>query len=190
MTHVSRAEMKAIKARIASKKAKRAENVAFIAAVGDLNGRTVKATGGRRPEKAKKRPNPRKAAFARLKSNRDAFVMLRGKHRTGGRCEVGMVCKGLGDIQVVYHVFPAAMGNVIKHDQRNLLAACHSCNGGEYFARKRGSDAYLRRHRSILGDALFEELKAAQGRQQIGTKDAIERADEYARMIERGDWRL
>ena len=95
-------------------------------------------TGVRKRKSGRKRVPARKRAFARLKELRDTFVKLRAKYRTGGHCEVGMVCKGRGAIEVVYHVFPAAMGNAIKHDARNLLGSCNSCNGGEYFARKRG----------------------------------------------------
>lgn len=170
---VSRAEFQRILRLRAEKKAKRAEK--------------AKALWGK---KTRRKPSARKTAFKALKAARDMFVRLRGKHRNGGLCEVAMNCGGASPAEVVYHVFPAAMGNAIKHDHRNLLMACSRCNGAEYFARKRGaSEPFHNRHRAILGVTLWNELKAAQGRKQISTAEVREMTDRYNRMTEAGEWR-
>lgn len=141
------------------------------------------------PTKRKRRkPSARKSAFLRLKELCRTFVMLRAKHRTGGFCEVAMQCAGRGPIEVPYHVTPQAMGNALKYDERNLLGSCSSCNGSEYFARKRGASIYRERHAAILGP-VFAELEATAGRKQISTAEAVEMADKFKARIEAGEWR-
>lgn len=173
-----------------ARKARRIEKAlesAFIAdALGDSPKRFEDAHRTR--VRARSKPSARKRAFARLKALCHDFAKIRAKRRNGGRCEVAMACRGLGAIEVAYHVFPAAMGNAIKYDPRNILGACASCNGSEYFARKRGDDAYVVRHASILGEELFKELEALQGRKKISTPEAVEMADEYHRKIAAGEW--
>lgn len=191
MTRVSKAESARIRA--AARKARRAEKARENALL-DAMGSSQEADGTIRvpppPKRKRRKPSARKRAFLELKANRDEFVKLRGKYRTGGRCEVAMPCGGQGNIEVVYHVFPAAMGNAIKHDPRNLLAACSRCNGAEYFARKRGdSERFHARHRAILGESVWTELRDLQGRKQITTAEAREMAAEYRRKIEAGEWR-
>ena len=199
---VSRAAFRDALAKTKARKARRAENKGFQVAVkatasgsrltqdatlgvkGPLTPRTI-------VRRRRRKPSAKATALKTLKGVRNEFVLLRGKYRTGGRCEVGMVCRGTGAIEVVYHVFPAAMGNAIKHDARNLLAACSSCNGGEYFARKRGaSEVYHARHRAILGDALWSELRDLQGRKQLNIVEIREMTAAYRKQIETGAWRL
>ncbi len=189
---VSRAEFKAIRAMAAKKKARRAvkqaDNASLaLAANGDAPPRPAEAPKRPKPRKRRK-PSARKAAFKRLKDLCRDFVMLRAKHRTGGFCEVAMKCQGRGPIEVAYHVTPQAMGNNLKYDVRNLLGSCDSCNGSEYFARKRGSSIYRDRHAEILGP-VFAELEAAAGRRQINVVEAREMGDVLKAKIEAGEWR-
>lgn len=182
MAHLSRAEFIAIRkmaaAKTALKAAKRAVRVQENALL-----------SGVKPAKKKRRkPSARKTAFKRLKDLCKEFVMLRAKRRTGGFCEIAMACQGRGPLEVAYHVTPQAMGNALKYDDRNLLGACNSCNGSEYFARKRGSSIYRERHAVILGP-VFAELEAAAGRRSISTAEAREMADNFQTRIEKGEWR-
>jgi hypothetical protein len=182
---ISGEQFKKILAKTAEKKVKRAQKVLDNALLGIKSPQDAP----RKPIKTNKGPSTRKRAFARLKANCINFVLLRAKHRTGGFCEVGIVCKGRGPIELWYHVTPQAMGNALKYDDRNILGSCRSCNGGEYFARKRGSNVYKMRHAEILGAEHFTWLEANQGRKQISTAEANEMADVYAARIEWGDWR-
>ena len=140
--------------------------------------------------KSNKRTRTRKAVFALLWATCRTFVLLRAKYRTGGYCEVGLACGGAGPIEVAYHVFAAKLGNDIKYDERNLLGACDRCNGSEYFARKRDDHRkFDKRHKEILGEALYNALEGLAGRKQIITAEAIEMTERFKMMIERGDWR-
>ena len=205
---VSKAEYKAVIAKIKARKAKRAEKRLELAASPtpphapaasqDATGgaiapqnqamplRAVKRGKGAKP---KKKVPARKAAFKRLKDLCRDFVLLRAKHRTGGFCEVAVQCQGRGPIEVPYHVTPQALGNALKYDDRNMLGSCRSCNGSEYFARKRGSNIYRDRHAAILGPE-FPVLEAQAGRKKISTVEAIEMGDSFKARIEAGQWRV
>lgn len=130
----------------------------------------------------------RRQAFNRLKAICKEFVLLRAKHRNHNRCEVGIACGGVGDIEVWYHIFPQVKGNAIKYDERNILGSCNSCNAGEYDERKNGGSIYDQRHLLILGLALFIELKTLQGRRQISTIEANLMADRFEELIDRRIW--
>lgn len=136
-----------------------------------------------------KRISARRQAFNRLESNCRQYILLRAQSRTLGFCEIGITCGGRGDIEVWYHIFPQASGNALKYDARNILGSCCSCNAGEYHSRKK--DDYIRyesRHRYILGDLVFQELKATEGRRQIPTVEANQIADLYEKKIHQKDW--
>lgn len=131
-----------------------------------------------------KRTSSRRLAFNRLISTCRRFVLLRAKKRCFGFCEVGVACRGYGNIEVWYHILPQASGNVLKYDDRNILGSCNDCNAGEYRARKNYSTIYEDRHRVILGNVAFQELKELEGRESISTVEANRRADEYESKIE------
>ena len=141
--------------------------------------------------RTKRRPKPsaRKTAFLRLKALVKLFVLLRAKKRSFGLCEVGVLCGGRAPASLPYHVFPAATGNAIKYDPRNILGACPKCNGGEYFDRKRGTyDRWNLRHLEILGPEVMTNLKAMAGRKQIPTREAVSMADALKAKIENQQW--
>ena len=136
-------------------------------------------------KKKRRKPSARKAAFARLVAMRNLYIMARNKHRNGGYCEVGVLCGGAVPSELVYHVIPAATGNAVKHDPRNLLGACRRCNGGEYFDRKRGTYArWDDAHARVIGNDILAALKAMAGRAQIQTVAALEMAEVYRRALE------
>jgi 5-methylcytosine-specific restriction endonuclease McrA len=174
MTRISPGEFAAIKRLAAERKAKRLEKGIAL---------------GLRKKKARRKPNSRRLAFTRLKLLCKTFTLSRTKKRTGGACEVGVLCGGLDSATLAYHVFPAATGNAIKYDPRNLLGACARCNGGEYFDRKRGTyERWDRRHKSILGEALWNELRESAGRKQIATHEAVLMGDDIKLAIESGNF--
>ncbi len=171
---VNRAEFKAIRALAKQKAEKRA---------------IKRSTLPWAARKRKKGPDPRKTAFARLKASCKLFVLLRAKHRTAGMCEVRVLCGGENYAKLAYHIIPAATGNAIKYDDRNLVGACSQCNGGEYFDRKRGTyERWEVRHKELLGE-VHTELKAAAGREQIPTHKAMSMAAEYERKIASGEFK-
>lgn len=147
---------------------------------------------GRMPQvkrKARKGHNARKRAFLRLKAACKLFVALRAKKRTGGKCEVAVMCCGKERGVLAYHIFPAKWGNGTKYDVRNLLWACMYDNGSEFFDRKRGTyDRWNERHQEILGEDVWSELKGLSGRRQISTVEANAMAEELERRIEKGEW--
>lgn len=173
MSLVSKEEIARKRQAAAERKAKRTEK--------------GKALGLRRSKRRK--PSARTIAFLRLKNLCKEFVLLRANKRTGGYCEVGLLCGGAEPATLAYHVFPAANGNAIKYDVGNLLGACARDNGAEYFDRKRGT--YARWdivHRLILGDEAWSALKTAAGRMKISTAEAVAMADALQARITAGDF--
>ena len=194
---LSRPDFNRIRAMAAARKArkaeKRVENESLMALKTGLEAppRIEQASDGQirtpRPRKRRK-PSARKAAFNRLKAACKLYVLLRAKHRTAGMCEIAMSCGGENFATLAYHIIPAATGNAVKYDPRNMVGACSRCNGAEYFDRKRGSyERWDVRHRELLGGVL-DELKALAGRKQILTHEAREMAAEYERKISAGEW--
>lgn len=187
-------------ARRDSRKAFRAQNRAYIEAVADAAGThlNLPETGpgasnacpkARKPRKAKKRRKvpARKRAFNRLKAAAKAHTLARALKRHGGFCEVGILCGGTELAVLAYHVFPAATGNALKYDVRNLLGACARDNGGEYFDRKRGTyERWDAAHKAILGEPLWQQLKSEQGRKQISAVEANEMAERIEGMTAAG----
>lgn len=133
---------------------------------------------------------PRRSAFNRLERNCKKFVMLRANFRNSGFCEVGMTCYGRGSAEVWYHIFPQALGNGTKYDHRAILVSCHSCNEGEYVARKANSDIYVNLHKKLLGETLYNELDALKGRKPIDTTTATLMANVYRELIDKEIWKL
>lgn len=132
----------------------------------------------------------RRQAFNRLVKTCKAYVLLRAEYRSSGNCEVKIVCGGCGAIEVWYHIFPQSKGNGTKYDERGIVGSCNYCNEGEYAARKYGNyERYEKRHRSLLGEDLYEELEALQGRSQISTVAANLMADRFERMIKEESWK-
>jgi hypothetical protein len=163
--------------------------------------RKLKAAAGRKAKRDEKRkdlpwakkkkrraPSSRRQAFDRLKAACVTYVLMRAKDRSDGFCEVGIVCRGQGPAEVWYHVWPQKLGNALKYEVRAILGSCHPCNGGEYFARKRGDDSYVKRHMEVLG-AAYDDLDALKGSRKIGTAEAVEMARAIEANIERRDWR-
>jgi hypothetical protein len=177
-------------ARSRARKARRVEKVAENAGIAAAIGKEplIASKQGLGRPRTRRKVLPRRMAFNRLEAACKTFVLLRAKHR-GGVCEIGIVCGGNGPIEVWYHVTPQALGNALKYDARNILGSCHSCNGGEYFARKRGSPVYGSRHRTILGNEAVDWLQANAGRKQISTREALDMAIEYEKKIAAGEWR-
>lgn len=173
MTHIPRAEFDRIRRLSAERKAKRV-------AKGVLLGLRTPGGSPRRVKSLKSRIPARRRAFDRLKAACKAFILLRAKIRAGSCCEVGVLCGGIEPAVLAYHIFPAATGNALKYDSRNLLGACARCNGAEYFDRKRGTyERWDEVHKKILGGSVWSELKSEQGRRQISTVEANEMADVY-----------
>ena len=106
-------------------------------------------------------------------------------------CEVGIICGGEYFATLAYHIQPAATGNAVKYDTRNLVGACRSCNGGEYFDRKRGTyDRWEARHKELQGPEVYAAVKSLAGRKQISPAEANEMNDCLRLRIERGDFSL
>lgn len=188
---VSRADFASIKAKTAQKRVKRALRAAdndsiALAATGKAPSCPANAPKARKPKKG---PSARRRAFLRLAEICQTFVLLRCKWTNGSMCQVGVMCGGNSPATLAYHIQPAATGNGVKYDDRNLVGACTRCNGAEYFDRKRGTyERWTHRHREIQGDAVYELVKALAVRRQISTKEAMEMSQEYERRISMREW--
>lgn len=186
-------ELRAQQEASALRKSKRAAKAATLWPTPAPDGSKSLKNGPRtavRAKKTRRPPSRRKLAFKRLWNACRTFVLLRCKARNGGLCEVALLCGGRALAEVAYHIFAAANGNAIKYDVRNLVGACSRCNGAEYFARKRGNyGAFEARHRTILGDPLYNELNSLKGRKPISTVEAEEMAANVEHLIEQGAWK-
>lgn len=203
---VSRAVFMAIRAKAAKKRSKRIDRIADNLALDVILAQTpdgkalAEAVGHPLPPKTsqdatrsvrkrKRGPSARKRALLRLAELCKTFVLLRCKWTNGSMCEVGVMCGGASPATLAYHIQPAATGNGVKYDDRNLVGACARCNGAEYFDRKRGTyERWTRRHREIQGDEVYELVKALAVRRPISTKEALEMGDEYTRRISMREW--
>lgn len=176
--------------RAAERKAKREEKRAFLpwAKRTELNAQGKKHVSVPKilVKRKPKRTSIRRQAFNRLQAKCKSYVLLRAKIRNENCCELGLDCQGYGFIEVWYHIFPQASGNVLKYDERNILGSCARCNAGEYYSRKKKTDYhyYEDKHQRILGVIVFNELKFTQGRRQISTVEANEMADRFERMTD------
>ena len=132
--------------------------------------------------------NKRKQAFDRLERLCKTFCKLRAHYLNGDFCEIKIACNGLGPQVDWYHGFPQCAGNALKYDERNIFYSCKRCNMGEYAARMAKQDTYERRHKELMGEALYATLQATSGRRQILTHEAIEMGDRFANMIKNRTW--
>lgn len=188
--NLSKSDFNAIRAKAKARKDKRAVRVADNRAIFTTATPIpdeVRDIYREQPKKKRRKPSARKQAFARLKASCTLFVLLRAKQRTGGLCEVKVICGGENPATLAYHIQPAATGNAVKYDVRNLVGACSSCNGGEYFDRKRGTyDRWTARHKELQGQEVYELIKALAGRKQISTVEANEMNEALRLRVERG----
>jgi hypothetical protein len=116
--NVTMEEFKAIRAKMAAKKAKREEKRASMSAYGPKSNKK----GPRSVQRLNKRPSARKGLVKRLDAIFSLFIRARDSKLTGGRCVLGC-----GMIENCAHLITRAKHSV-RWDARNATGQCYGAN--------------------------------------------------------------
>ena len=148
------AEIKAKIKKAAQRKAKRAERVEDLRALGYVvhlpNTAAILSKQRRR-----RLPSPWKTWRDRLDAVFALFIKLRDRKAHFGLCAL---C-GVRPIQVAYHILQRGF-LAIRWDPRNAVGACSRCNWAELRQRQQHPERLRDRHIKVFGLATIEYLEA------------------------------
>lgn len=164
-TYITRSEYAAIKRKAAAKKARRADNVGFMAEVkaagspasgstlpqaapGAVKGPLTPRTPVRKPRKAK---SERKRLVAQLDAVFSLYIRMRDRAKTKGACVLGC-----GFIEQCAHLITRAKHSV-RWDPRNASGQCAGANIRHEYDPNPYTSWYIRQHGLEAYEALVRD---------------------------------
>ena len=145
---LSEVDFKAIRAKVAARKAKRDEK--RLALDRQKGSKSLKDAPGRVQSLNRPR-NTRKRLVAKLDAIFSVFIRTRGKKRTGGNCEI---CHKR-PIEVCFH-WVSRGDYATRWEESNCVGSCRGCNFEETFRKRKYRDIHIAR----VGEPAREALEA------------------------------